>query len=93
MMFIDDYSHHCTIKLLKRKSNAPEMVKEYIAFVERQLGSSPKAIQTDNRTEYVNNGLKSWLVKQGIVLRLTAPYSPQQNGIAECCNCTLADLI
>ena len=59
MTFIDDYSHHCTIKLLKCKSNTPEMVKEYIAFVERQLSSSPKAIQMDNGTEYINNDLKS----------------------------------
>ena len=83
----------CTIKLLKRKSNAPEMVKEYVAFVERQLGSSLTAIQTDNGTEYMNNNLKSWLAKQGIILCLTAPYSPQQNGVAKHCNCTLADLI
>ena len=36
---------------------------------------------------------QSWLAKQGIMLRLTAPYSLQQNSIAKRCNCTSADLI
>jgi hypothetical protein len=34
MTFIDDYSRHCTIKLLNKKSEAAEMVKGYLAFIE-----------------------------------------------------------
>ena len=52
----------------RRRLHCMDLVKKYFAFVKRQLGSSPKAIQTDNRTEYVNNDLKSWLAKQGIML-------------------------
>jgi len=43
MTFIDDYSRHCTIKLLNKKSEAAEMVKGYLAFIERHLGLLPKA--------------------------------------------------
>jgi hypothetical protein len=93
MTFIDDYSRHCTIKLLTKKSEAFEMVKGYLAFIERHLGFLPKAIRADNGGEYVNNDLKSWLNQRGILLDPTAPYSPQQNGIAERYNRTLADLI
>ena len=93
MTFIDDYSRHCTIKLLSKKSEAFEMVKGYLAFIERHLGFLPKAIRADNGGEYVNNDLKSWLNQRGILLDPTAPYSPQQNGIAERYNRTLADLI
>ncbi len=93
MTFIDDYSRHCTIKLLNKKSEAAEMVKGYLAFIERHLGLLPKAIRADNGKEYINNDLKSWLNQRGILLDSTAPYSPQQNGIAERYNRTLADLI
>jgi transposase InsO family protein len=61
MIFINDYSQHCTLRLLCEKSEATEMVKGYLAFIEWNLGLLPKAIQADNGGEYINNDLKSWL--------------------------------
>ena len=92
--FIDDYSRHCTMKLLKTKTETTDKVKEYVATVERLLRRhAPMAIQADNGMEFVNTDLQHWLGQHGIHFRSSAPYSPQQNGTAERYNRTVADLI
>ena len=92
--FINNYSHYCTMKLLKNKTEASEKVKEYIAFVKCLLRyHAPMAIQADNGMEVVNNDLQNWLGQHGVNLRLSTPYSLQQNGTAEHYNHTVADLI
>jgi transposase InsO family protein len=93
MTFIDDYSRHCTLKLLARKSDAPQKMKDYLAWVECQLGKVPKIVMTDNGTEFVNNDLREWFDRHGKKLDTSSPYSPQQNGVAERYNRTLGDLI
>jgi len=40
----------------------------------------------------VKKKLEQWCKEQGIELRLTAPYSPPQNGVAEQMNRTLTEL-
>ena len=40
----------------------------------------------------MNDKLENWCKECGIEIRLTAPYSPSQNGIAERMNCTLVEL-
>jgi hypothetical protein len=92
--FIDDYSRHCTMKLLKNKTETFDKVQEYMATVERLLRShAPMAIQADNGKEFANAELRNWLAQRGISLRPSAPYSPQQNGTAERYNRTVADLV
>lgn len=42
--FLDDHTCHITIKFLKAKSDAKKALKNYIAWIENQLGWKPKAI-------------------------------------------------
>lgn len=53
----------------------------------------PKKIQADNGKEYMNKELLDSCHAQGIHFEFTAPYSPQQNGIAERYNRTLEELM
>jgi transposase InsO family protein len=46
-------------------------------------GCKPKVIQMDWGKEFVNKKLKQWCKEKGIEIRLTAPYSPSQNGVTE----------
>lgn len=43
----------------------------------------PKCIRSDRGREYVNSDLINYLKSQGTKIQYTAPYSPQQNGVAE----------
>ena len=51
-----------------------------------------KHIRSDNGTEFKNSGLDDYLDELGITHELTAPYTPQQNGVVERKNRTLAEM-
>ena len=50
---------------------------------ETQTGNRLKAIRTDRGTEYVNKELTTYFQDSGITHNTTAPYTPEQNGVAE----------
>ena len=68
---------------MRRKSKAFEKFKEFRAEIENQLGKHIKAIQSDQGGEYLLGDFKDYLTQNGIVSQLTAPRTPQQNGVAE----------
>ncbi len=68
-------------------------MKDYLVWIECQIGKIPKAVMTDNGTEFVNNDLRDWFDHHGKRLNTSSPYSPQQNGVAERYNRTLGELI
>src|ERR1700676_2648874 len=63
----------------------------YLTYLKAR-GHKPKGIQIDRGKEFINEKLEQWCKEQGIELRLTAPYSPPQNGMAERMNRTLEEL-
>lgn len=85
----DDYSRWTEIHLLRDKSQVSSKFAEYENFVETQTGKKIKALQTDNGKEFCNVAMDRILSESGIRRRLTAPYTPQQNGVAEGKNRTL----
>lgn len=42
-----------------------------------------KKLVSDGGGEYVNREFSQWLVTKGITHQVTAPYTPQQNGVSE----------
>ena len=51
-----------------------------------------KHIRSDNGTEFKNSGLDAYLDELGITHELSAPYTPQQNGVVERKNRTLVEM-
>ena len=51
-----------------------------------------KHIRSDNGTEFKNSGLDDYLDELGITHELSAPYTPQQNGVVERKNRTLVEM-
>ena len=91
--FTNDYSRFGYVYLMKRKSEAFEKFKELRAEVENQLGKRIKAIQSYRGGEYIFGDSRDYLIENGIVSQLTAPGTPQQNGVVERKNRTLLDMI
>ena len=56
--FTDDYSRFGYVYLMKRRSKAFEMFKEFRAEVENQLGKRIKAIRSDRGGEYLLGDFK-----------------------------------
>ena len=78
---------------MRRKSEAFEKFKKFKVEVENQLGKYIKAIQSDRGGEYLLRDFKDYLAQNGIVSKLTAPGTPQQNGVVERRNMTLLEMV
>ena len=81
--FTNDYSRYGYVYLMRRKFEAFEKFKEFRAEVENQLGKHIKAIRSDRGGEYLLGDFKDYLTQNWIVSQLTAPSTPQQNGVTE----------
>ena len=81
VIFVDDFSWFCWFYLLQSKSEVSTIFPIFKVFVENQFSTSIKAIQIDGATEY--KPLYYVFHQHGIALRITCPYTSQQNGQAE----------
>lgn len=89
--FIDDYTRRVHVYFLKNKLNIVEVFKDYKNKVENEHERKIKVIRSDNGKEYCNSIFENFLHKHGIEHQTSAPYSPQQNGLAERMNRTLVE--
>lgn len=89
--FIDDKSRWCKVYFIKKKNEVLNVFKQYKNIVENYCGKRIKYLQSDNGLEYCNKEFDELLKENGIQRRLTVPYTPQQNGLAERKNRTLIE--
>ena len=102
LSFVDDRSRFAWVYPIQSKSDVFETFKRWLAMVEnsesnkQKVPKSPrrlKVLQSDNGGEYLSKQMIGFLKDRGIQHRLTTPYNPHQNGVAERINRTLCDLI
>ena len=91
VIFVDDYTRHVWVYILKHKCEVFQRFQEWKTLVERSSGRKIKTLCSDNGGEYSSIEFASCLTKEGIKHELTTPYTPQQNGVAERLNRTLIE--
>ncbi|XP_058982660.1 uncharacterized protein LOC105262273 [Musca domestica] len=91
--FVDDYSRKVFLIPIKNKWNVFEAFKDFKNMAENQCSKKLKIFRSDNGTEYVNAPFQKFLSDSGIIHQKTAPYTPQQNGVAERLNRTIMDRV
>jgi len=89
LVVVDDNTRYSEVVPLRSKADAKSAVTNLILKWEKQLDLGVKRIRTDRGTEFLNNELSDFLTRKGVVHETTAPYTPQQNGVAERFNRTL----
>ena len=87
--FIDDYTSHSWISLLKKKSDSLAATKQFLAMVKNKHQSTIGEWMTDNGGEYVDKNYIKLLKDEGIEIHRSVPAQPQMNGRAERFNHTI----
>ncbi|KAG7586435.1 Zinc finger CCHC-type [Arabidopsis thaliana x Arabidopsis arenosa] len=80
-VLIDDHSRYMWSILLKEKSEAFEKFKKFRRLVEQETGTTIKTFRTDRGGEFTSQEFQTYCENAGIQRHLTAPYTPQQNGV------------
>ena len=81
--FIDDYSRCVKVYCICSKDQVFDGFCEFGALVTSETGLKIKTLRTDGGGEYTSAKFKKFLKQKGIWHEICAPYSPQQNGVAE----------
>ena len=68
---------------MQHKSEALEKFKEYKVEVENALSKTIKTFQSDRGGEYMDLKFQDYLMEYEIVSQLSAPGTPQQNGVSK----------
>ena len=92
LTLIDDCTRYCYVYLLRSKDEALEMFQHFKNEVENQLDRKIKVIRSDRGGEY-EAPFGDFCSQHGIIHQTTAPYLPQQNGVAERKNITLKEMM
>ncbi|GJW43256.1 putative reverse transcriptase domain-containing protein [Tanacetum coccineum] len=81
------------VYLLKSKDQAFETFKIYKAEVENQRDKKIQILRSDRGGEYFSSEFSFYCESHGLIHQRIAPYTPQQNGVAERKNKVLQDMI
>jgi hypothetical protein len=83
LIILDDYSHYCWTFLLCLKSDTSQTLLNFFTYVCTQFGCTVKTLQCDNGREFDNASTRTFLLWQGVTMRMSCPHTSLQNGRAK----------
>jgi hypothetical protein len=93
LLFIDDYSRCFWIYLLRKKSEMFDLFTQFKATVKKQFNKLILCLHDNEGGEFIGIKWDAFFTQHGIWREHTIKVSPQQNGVAECLNRTLKELL
>jgi hypothetical protein len=92
LVIVDDYSCFTWVFFLHDKSETQAVLKKFLKREQNKFDVKIKKIRNDNGTEFKNTQVEDYLDEEGIKHEFSAPYTTQQNRVAERKNRTLIDM-
>ncbi|KAJ0453375.1 putative RNA-directed DNA polymerase [Helianthus annuus] len=92
LVVTDDYSSFSWVSFLKSKDETFESLMALFRKIENLYHARIRRIRSDNGTEFKNVKMEEYCDERGILHEFSAPYTPQQNGVAERKNRTLIEM-
>ena len=89
MTFLDCTSRYAYAHFTATRKSVLSFIVTMVAIVRCLHDKTPHVITTDNAKEYVSSAAQHFHAQEGITLRPTLPYTPQENSLAERFNGTL----
>jgi len=92
LVIVDDFSRFTWVLFLNDKLQVQKIFKNFTRKAQNQFEVKIKKVRSDNRTEFKNANVDTFLDKEGISHEFSATYTPQQNGVVERKNRTLIEM-
>uniref|UniRef100_A0ACD5TNV1 Uncharacterized protein n=1 Tax=Avena sativa TaxID=4498 RepID=A0ACD5TNV1_AVESA len=83
LLLIDGRSRYMWVDLLASKDKAARAIVKFQAAAEVECGHKLRVLRTDRGGEFTSATFYEHCAESGVQRHLTAPYTPQQNGIVE----------
>ena len=93
MMFVDGFLHYVRVKPIRSKDEASKVLKEWITCSKIETGEKANLLRTDGGGEYMGTEFQEWLRSRGMYHEVTNANTPQENGVAECLNRTILEMM
>ncbi|GJU43052.1 retrovirus-related pol polyprotein from transposon TNT 1-94 [Tanacetum coccineum] len=91
LVIVDDYSRYTWTLFLRSKDETPEVLKDFLTMIQRNLQAQVISIRTDRGTKFLNKTLHAYFKEEGIEHQTSTPRTPEQNGVVERRNRTLVE--
>ncbi|GJV56636.1 retrovirus-related pol polyprotein from transposon TNT 1-94 [Tanacetum coccineum] len=91
LVIVDDYSRYTWTLFLRSKDETPEVLKDFLTMIQRNLQASVISVRTDRGTEFLNKTLNAFFKEEGIEHQTSTPRTPEQNGVVKRQNRTLVE--
>ncbi|GKA82599.1 zinc finger, CCHC-type containing protein [Tanacetum coccineum] len=82
-LLVDDCTRFMWAYFLTSKDQTFSTFKEFRQKIEMEMRMKLRMLRTDRGGEFTSNEFTKYCKENGIARQLTAPYSPQQNGVVE----------
>ncbi|GJW48942.1 retrovirus-related pol polyprotein from transposon TNT 1-94 [Tanacetum coccineum] len=83
LVIVDDYSRYTWTLFLRSKDETPEVLKDFLTMIQRNLQAQVITVRTDRGTEFLNKTLHAYFKEEGIEHQTSTPRTPEQNGVAK----------
>ncbi|GKC95865.1 retrovirus-related pol polyprotein from transposon TNT 1-94 [Tanacetum coccineum] len=91
LVIVDDYSRYTWTLFLRANDETPEVLKDFLMMIQRNLQAPVISDRTDRGTEFLNKTLNAFFKEEGIEHQTFTPRTPEQNGVVERRNRTLVE--
>ncbi|GKG12716.1 retrovirus-related pol polyprotein from transposon TNT 1-94, partial [Tanacetum coccineum] len=83
LVIVDDYSGYTWTLFLRSKDETPEVLKDFLITIQRNLQAPVISVRTDRGTEFLNKTLHAFFKEEGIEHQTSTPRTPEQNSVVE----------
>nr|GEU91680.1 hypothetical protein [Tanacetum cinerariifolium] len=79
LVIVDDHSRYTWTLFLHSKDETPEVFKEFLTMIQRNLQAPVITVRTDRGTEFLNKTLYAFFKEEGIEHQTSTARTPEQN--------------
>nr|GEY94048.1 retrovirus-related Pol polyprotein from transposon TNT 1-94 [Tanacetum cinerariifolium] len=92
LVIVDDYSRYTWTLFLRSKDETPEVSKEFLTMIQRNLQAQVITVRTDTGIEFLNKTLNAFFKDEGIDHQTSTARTPEHNGVVKRRNRTLVEV-